>query len=200
MEKKKTLGQIIKEGRLAKKWTFDEFYWEYCHGNISRRKVKGWENDTYYPDLDEIYKIAALLNLNPNEMLEARDAKQKSTVREVNPSARRMGERAFKLVKPTIKVILNLIPIIAAIMLAVSYKLLDAGWNKQPELPSGMVEHYVGEKDTASTDSNTNTNVTNNTINNTNININDSTNNSDLTVNSENDNENSYETSDENND
>lgn len=197
MEKKKTLGQIIKEGRLAKKWTFDEFYWEYCHGNVPRKKVKGWENDTYYPDLDEIYKIAALLNLNPNEMLEARDAKQKSTVREVNPSARRMGERAFKLAKPTIKVILNLIPIIAAIMLAVSYKLLDAGWNKQPELPSGMVEHYVGEKDTSSTDSSTNVTNNNTTNNINNTNINDSTDSSDSTVNSENDNENSYETGDE---
>lgn len=188
MEKKKTLGQMIKEGRLAKKWTFDEFYWEYCHGNIPKRKVKGWEKDTYYPDLDEIYKIAALLNLNPNEMLEARDTKQKSTVREVNPSARRMGERIFKLTKPTIRFILNLIPIIAAIMLAVSYKLLDAGWNKKPELPKGMIEYYVGERDTDTTTNNTNVNT----------NISDSTENSNLTVNSEKDNENSDKNNDEN--
>ena len=166
---------------------FDEFYWEYCHGNIPKRKVKGWEKDTYYPDLDEIYKIAALLNLNPNEMLEARDTKQKSTVREVNPSARRMGERIFKLTKPTIRFILNLIPIIAAIMLAVSYKLLDAGWNKKPELPKGMIEYYVGERNTDTT-----------TNNNVNTNISDSTENSNLTVNSEKDNDNSDKNNDEN--
>ena len=123
-------------------------------------------------------------------MLEARDTKQKSTVREVNPSARRMGERIFKLTKPTIRFILNLIPIIAAIMLAVSYKLLDAGWNKKPELPKGMIEYYIGERNTDTTTTTNNNNV--------NTNISDSTENSNLTVNSEKDNDNSYKNNDEN--
>lgn len=151
MKKKEeaTLGDLIKEARENKKLTFDEFYWLICNGKLPKNKVKGWEKNTVYPNLDEIYKIAQILELNPNEMLEARDRKQKSTIKEVNPSARRMGARVFNITKPVIRILLNLIPIVAVVGYAIAYKFLDTAWNTAvPDLPQHVVDHYVSNSTT----------------------------------------------------
>lgn len=141
MEKKKkqeTVGKILKEECKEKDIGFNELYQrifdlEYkktFKNTITKKKLKNWINDADFPNLDAIYLLAEVLDMNPNDLLEAKNKTQDGMRKKTSPAARRMIGKALDLARPTVNMILLLIGITLAILVAMH---LGKGWQNKGE-------------------------------------------------------------------
>ena len=76
----KTFGQYILEARDKKGYSrlsliekiVDKGY------DVSEKDVKLWEKDLWYPDITMIYELAEILDIHPNDLLEAKQLMQEA--------------------------------------------------------------------------------------------------------------------------
>lgn len=70
----KTFGQYILEGRDKKGLSRLSFIERIIDKGqmVDERRVKNWERDAEYPDITMIYIIAEILEIHPNDLLEAK--------------------------------------------------------------------------------------------------------------------------------
>lgn len=76
----KTFGQYILEARDKKGYSrlsliekiVDKGY------DVSEKEVKLWEKDLWYPDITMIYELAEILDIHPNDLLEAKQLMQEA--------------------------------------------------------------------------------------------------------------------------
>ena len=114
MSKKKripinSLGTKLKEARLKLDITEEQLSWKINDKNIDERQIKKWERGAEFPNLDEIYKLSYFLEVNPNELLKIRNQIQDESQTEPNWHARNVFARFFKIGKPGMKFIFELV-------------------------------------------------------------------------------------------
>ena len=73
----KTCASIIKDARELKNMTISELCLEIKDRRINEKTIKQWESSKAYPDLDMCYKLAYILEINPNELLWLRNYERK---------------------------------------------------------------------------------------------------------------------------
>ena len=71
---------------------------------ITVEQIKNWEKGKEFPNLDQIYKLAGALNLNPNEMLNSRNQIQEESYTEPNWHLRNIVNKFLKIGKPGLKI------------------------------------------------------------------------------------------------
>ena len=77
----RTCGKIIKEAREEKNMTINDLAFEIKSKNVTEKTVKNWEDNKDYPNLDMIYKLAYILEINPTELLVFRDKCRKKFIK-----------------------------------------------------------------------------------------------------------------------
>ncbi len=80
----RTCGKIIKEAREEKNMTINDLAFEIKSKNVTEKTVKNWEDNKDYPNLDMIYKLAYILEINPTELLVFRDKCRKKFIKKNN--------------------------------------------------------------------------------------------------------------------
>lgn len=139
MEKKKkqeTVGKILKEECKNKDVGFNELYQrvfdlEYkktFKNTITKKQLKNWMRDKDFPNLDSIYILSEVLDINPNDLLEAKNKTQDGMRKKTSPALRRLIGKALDLARPTVNFILLLIGITLAILVAMH---LGKGWKNK---------------------------------------------------------------------
>ena len=129
MEKKKkqeTVGKILKEECKNKDVGFNELYQrvfdlEYkktFKNTITKKQLKNWMRDKDFPNLDSIYILSEVLDINPNDLLEAKNKTQDGMRKKTSPALRRLIGKALDLARPIVNMILLLIGIALAILVA----------------------------------------------------------------------------------
>lgn len=76
----KTFGQYILEGRDKKglsRLSLAERILEKGY-EVSEKEIKRWEKDAWYPDITMIYVLAEILEIHPNDLLEAKQFMQEA--------------------------------------------------------------------------------------------------------------------------
>lgn len=116
------LGILIKKSREEHALSISELVDAINFSKVNNKKIEDWEKGKDFPNLDEIYKLADIFKINPNEMLEIKNKILKENVKPVNEAARRVTDKALGAVKPSFKVLIVFIEILIAIILAVVYK------------------------------------------------------------------------------
>lgn len=119
-----SLGIKIKEAREKIGLSEEELSWKINDKNIDKKKIKNWEKGQEFPDLDDMYKLATYLDLNPNELLALRNQIQDESQTEPNWFVRHIFDKFFKIGKPGFKFIFEIILGISIITLAANTKKL----------------------------------------------------------------------------
>lgn len=129
MKKKKTkkipvksVGNIIKEEREKQKLRPIDLAWKINKTDVTEKLVKDWESGNKFPDLDMMYKLAELLDINPNELLNLRNTIQEESYVEPDFAARRVCSKFFAMAKPVLSVIFRLTVGICIIYIVANYK------------------------------------------------------------------------------
>lgn len=117
-----SIGVKLKEARQKLNLTEEELSWKINNKNIDKKKIKNWERGQEFPNLDEIYLLASYLDVNPNELLKLRNQIQDESQSEPNWAARRVFGSFFKIGKPGMKFIFEIILGISVITLAANTK------------------------------------------------------------------------------
>jgi transcriptional regulator with XRE-family HTH domain len=79
-----TYGQYIREAREAKNMTVNDLAFAIDKNNVKKweNKIKKWEACKAYPDLNDIYKLAYIIEINPGELLVIRDRCRKQFIKD----------------------------------------------------------------------------------------------------------------------
>lgn len=82
----KTFGEYIREGRDKKGYsTFTlEDMLANRRNSVPERTIKLWEKDAVYPDITTIYMLAEILEIHPNDLLEAKQNMQEAGLNSVD--------------------------------------------------------------------------------------------------------------------
>lgn len=69
-----TFGNYIGQGRIKKGYSRSELVEKLQEKgqNVTEKKIKNWERDAEYPDINGIYALAEILEIHPNDLLEAK--------------------------------------------------------------------------------------------------------------------------------
>ena len=77
-----TSGMVIKEAREEKNMTINDLAFEISENKENVReyekKIKNWEKDRDYPDMNEIYLLANAIGINPTDLMILRDRHRKT--------------------------------------------------------------------------------------------------------------------------
>jgi transcriptional regulator with XRE-family HTH domain len=78
-----TYSSYIRDARVAKNMTINDLAFVIDKNNVKKveKKIKNWEAGKDYPDLDDIYKLAYILEINPGELLTIRNRGRKQFVK-----------------------------------------------------------------------------------------------------------------------
>lgn len=166
MSKKKripvnSIGIKIREAREKIDLTQEELVWKINDKTIDEKKIKKWEKGQDFPNLDEMYKLATYLELNPNELLSLRNQIQDESQAEPNWFARHLFDEFMKIGKPGFKFIFELILGICIICLVANYKKLEnkLGAARDPEqeeliekIIQNGIDEYVYDGDTSNSE------------------------------------------------
>ncbi len=68
---------MLKEAREEKGLTITELVYEIRSEKVTKKTIKRWEEDKEFPNLEMIYKLSEILELNPTELLIFRDRARK---------------------------------------------------------------------------------------------------------------------------
>ena len=82
----KASGELIRKARIAKNMTEQDLAYSIAPDNYIEvtRLIKYWEKGNGFPNLDQIYKIAEILEINPNELYYYRENERKKHLRVKN--------------------------------------------------------------------------------------------------------------------
>ena len=117
-----SVGIKIKEAREKTGLSAEELSWKINDKNIDKKKIVNWEKGKEFPDLNEMYKLASYLDLNPNELLALRNQIQNEAQKEPNWALRYIINKLFNIGKPGFKFIFEIILGISIITLAANTK------------------------------------------------------------------------------
>ncbi len=125
-KKKETVGKILKEECKNKDIGFNELYQkvfdlEYkktFKNTITKKNLRNWMNDKDFPNLDSIYLLSEVLDMNPNDLLEAKNKFQDGMRKKTSPATRRLIGKALDLARPAVNMILLFIGLTLAILVA----------------------------------------------------------------------------------
>lgn len=88
----KLSGEVIKKARLDKNLTEEELAFKMNPNDCKEltKLIKYWERGNGFPDLNQIYKLAEIIEINPNEIFYYREnsrknLKEKYTRKELKP-------------------------------------------------------------------------------------------------------------------
>lgn len=75
-----TLGKFIQNARNDKNLTVSDLAFNFSQLNYKyyEKKINAWENDKDFPDLNEIYKLAQILEVDTTLLLTLRDRTRKN--------------------------------------------------------------------------------------------------------------------------
>lgn len=105
-----SVGVIIKEGREKKNIEIRDLAWQINSSKVSEKTVRNWEKGKEFPDLDMIYKLAEILDLNPNEMLKIRNQiQEESYTAEGNGMARKLASEFLDISGPLITTAIKIV-------------------------------------------------------------------------------------------
>lgn len=117
-----SLGIKIKEAREKLGLSPEELSWKINDKTIDKKKIKKWEKGQEFPNLDEMYKLATHLELNPNELLAIRNQIQDESQTEPTWFWRHFFDRVFSYSGPVIKFLVEMVIGASAIYLALNMK------------------------------------------------------------------------------
>lgn len=115
----KSLGKLIIDAMNEKNITIDILVEKINNPKINKKVLKSWINGYDFPNLDDVYKLSEILELNPNELLKLRNEIQDSNVKKPNWTVRKLVGRTLNYSKPAFSVFVILIEVMAAICVAV---------------------------------------------------------------------------------
>lgn len=121
-----SIGKIIREAREKEEMSVEDLVWKIGNPKITIKTIKNFEKGKEFPDLDMIYKLSEILNLNPNELLEMRNIIRAKSCKEPNWAARNIGGKLLNLVKPAYYTANVLLKILVAIMLVLLFKYIHS--------------------------------------------------------------------------
>lgn len=117
-----SLGIKIKEAREKLGISPEELSWKINDKKIDKKKIKNWEKGQEFPDLDDMYKLATHLDLNPNELLAIRNQIQDESQTEPVWFWRHLFDKIFQYSHPVVKFALQMVLGASAIYLALNMK------------------------------------------------------------------------------
>lgn len=123
-----TLGIMIKEAREDKKLDYIKLADLMRKLNVDEKKISNWEKGYNFPNLDQIYKLAEILELNPTEMLEIRNKIQNSNLKPPNEAARRVGGKLLKFAEPGYNVVRTIIEVLIFACILMLFKFIFASY------------------------------------------------------------------------
>ncbi len=65
----KDFGQYLRELRIKYDYTYEDIAQKISSGGIDAKKIKQWEYDLDFPNLDNIYKLSEIFNIPSAELL-----------------------------------------------------------------------------------------------------------------------------------
>lgn len=88
----KTFGQYILEARDKKGYSRLSLIEKIIEKgyDISEKEVKLWEKDLWYPDITMIYLLAEILDIHPNDLLEAKQLMQEAGLSAIDMATMRV--------------------------------------------------------------------------------------------------------------
>ena len=131
-ETKLTCGMVIKEARESKELTVNDLAFAISKDKEKvkecEKKINMWEKDKAYPDMNEIYALANVLDVNPTELLILRDRHRKTLAKkDVNKKCSKIDVDELKEYLYYIAPFLGkLVPFIGIIAFSVVYARLVA--------------------------------------------------------------------------
>ena len=131
-ETKLTCGMVIKEARETKELTINDLAFAISKDKEKvkecEKKIIMWEKDKAYPDMNEIYALANVLDVNPTELLILRDRHRKTLAKkDVNKKCSKIDVDELKEYLYYIAAFLwILVPFIGIIAFSVVYARLVA--------------------------------------------------------------------------
>ena len=182
-----SVGIKIKEAREKTGLSAEELSWKINDKDIDKKKIVNWEKGREFPDLNDMYKLASYLDLNPNELLALRNQIQNEAQKEPNWALRYIINKLFNIGKPGLKFIFEIILGISIITLAANTKgLLNKMQGDQEEYDfvenviKDDIQEFVYQNKTgleqSKIRSNDNSNIVNEIKDNNNTNTNTNTN------------------------
>lgn len=87
----KAFGQYIREGRDKKGYSKSRLVETIVNKGykVTEKDIKSWEKDAYYPDITMIYLIAEILEINPNDLLLAKQYMQEAGLNAIDMATMR---------------------------------------------------------------------------------------------------------------
>ena len=145
-----SIGIRIKEAREKLNLTQEELAWKINDNKIDYKRIRNWENGKEFPNLDEIYKLAYIINVNPNELLDLKNKIQEESKTEPNWFIRHIFSKIMSIGKPGFKIIFEVILGICIIYLALSYKkferkMSDPNDPEQMEFVEKVMQNQIEE-------------------------------------------------------
>lgn len=104
-----SVGKLIKEAREKNNLTIKELAWKINNPKVNPNTIKNWENGFDYPDLDMIYELAKILDLNPNELLNLKNKIHEQTYYQPNTHIRHLSGKALTASGSIISTIIKII-------------------------------------------------------------------------------------------
>lgn len=120
------VGKIIREAREKEGLKEIDLVWKLNDSKVNLKTVKNWEKGKELPDIDMIYTLSEMFNLNPNKLLDLKATIIEELHGEPNWSARRIGNKLLGLAKPGYQFVSFMSKIILAIMLVLLWKYIHA--------------------------------------------------------------------------
>lgn len=145
-----SLGVVIKEAREKKKLRPIDLAWKINLPNVSEKTIKAWEKGKEFPNLDMMYKLAEILEINPNELLSLRNKIQEDSYSKPNRFIRKFGGLALDSTRPIFKIVITWIGIVLILYLTLTLKnfmnmMLDPNHPEQLEMIEGAIQEGINE-------------------------------------------------------
>ena len=145
-----SLGIIIKKARESKKLSQVDLAWKINVPNVSENTIKSWENGKEFPDLNMMYKLAEILEINPNELLSLRNKIQEDSYSKPNKFVRKFGGLALDGARPIVKIIITWVGIVLILYLTLTFKnfmemMLDSNQPEQLEIIEDAIQDGINE-------------------------------------------------------
>lgn len=163
-EKLNTFGDIIKQTRTEKNMTIEELAEEFSKSKIKvsykvenkfeyyKKKIKSWELNKDYPDLDEIYELSSILEINPNKLLIMRNTmrnnyKKINVFRKESKLFNEMPDTVYFAIQFILRVIIFLIIIFFIVKYCILiYGFTNGGAKQIDEAVENLAENFVDNK------------------------------------------------------
>ena len=117
---------------------------------VTEKVVKEWEHGNKFPDLNMMYKLAEILEINPNELLNLRNKIQEDSYSKPNKFVRKFGGLALDGARPIVKIMITWVGIVLVLYLTLTFKnfmeiMLDTNQPEQIEMIEDAIQDGINE-------------------------------------------------------